>query len=311
MAYGTPRNLEEVEPYYRSIRGGRAPTQEEVRDLTERYRKVGGKTPMLEITQEVKERLERRLNAEGGPYHVYVGMKHWHPFVQEAVERAAAEGVERLIGLPLTPHYSEMSIGGYRSAVMDALGSLPHRFPVSFVESWYANPLFIEAIAQRILEATRGFPSADLASIEVVFSAHSLPRRIKQWNDLYPEELRRSCEAVAKAAGLASWRFTFQSAGHTREPWLGPDIMETLGLGELGKAGKQVLMVPIGFVTDNLEILFDIDVEAQELAKELGVHLRRTETLNAHSEFIEALADIVLHGTGARVVALDIQGQEP
>ena len=309
MAYGSPSSLDEVETYYRSIRGGRQPTPEEVQDLTERYRRVGGHSPLLKITKEVAGKLEQRLNAQvGTSFKVYVGMKHWHPFIPEVVHRMADDGVEELIALPLAPHYSQMSIGGYRDSVQEATGALPHPPAVRFIESWHANPLFIAAIAQEIREAVeKGFASADAVGVEVVFSAHSLPRRILQWNDPYPEELRQSCVAVVQAPGLSSWRFAFQSASHTGEPWLGPDILETLG--ELASQGrKRVLVVPIGFVTDNLEILFDIDVEVQELAKGLGMRLRRTEMPNASPAFIEALADVVMNGTGVRLSASSAQG---
>lgn len=311
MAYGTPRNLAEVEPYYLSIRGGRQPTPEEVQNLTERYRRVGGKTPLLEITEEVASTLERRLNSHlTSRYRVYVGMKHWHPFIAEAVRRIAEEGVESLIALPLAPHFSEMSIGGYRSTVEEAVSSLPRHLPVRFIESWHANSLFIQAVVEKIQKALRGFRSGDAGEVEVIFSAHSLPRRIQQWGDPYQEELRQSCDAVARAAGLASWRFTFQSAGHTKEPWLGPDILETLGLGDF-HGRKQVLIVPIGFVSDNLEILYDLDVEARELAEGLGLRLRRTEMLNADPAFIEALAEIVTNGTGARIADLPRKERVP
>ncbi|MBI4299320.1 MAG: ferrochelatase [Chloroflexi bacterium] len=300
MAYGTPRNLSEVEDYYRSIRGARVPTSEEVEELADRYRRVGGHTPLLEITQDIATLLEQRLNRENkAQYKVYVGMKHWHPFIAEAVSSVAADHVDGLIALPLAPHYSKMSIDGYRSALEEAISSLSLNLQVRFTESWYANPLFTDAVVQRIHEAIRGFPSRNPAEVEVVFTAHSLPRRIQQWGDPYPNELRESAKLVAEAAGVPSWRFAYQSASHTGEPWLGPDILETLG--ELASEGKkQVLVVPIGFVSDNLEILFDIDIEAQELAKGLEIHLRRIEMLNNSRPFIEALADVVVNGTGTR-----------
>ncbi len=305
MAYGSPASLDEVEPYYRSIRGGRHPTPEQVEALTDRYRRVGGRTRLSEITQEVAAALQQRLDGQDADrFQVYVGMKHWHPFIAEVVERIASDGIQQLIALPLAPHYSKMSIDGYRSSVEEAVVALAHPLSVRFIESWHANPLFIGAVAQRIREAmkrdTLSGETGEATDLEVVFSAHSLPRRILQWEDPYPEELRRSCEAVAKAVGLSSWRFTFQSAGHTSEPWLGPDILETLG-NMAGAGTKRVLMVPIGFVSDNLEIVFDIDTEAQELAQGLGMQLTRTEMPNASPAFIEALADLVLNGTGARI----------
>ena len=300
MAYGSPNSLAEVEPYYQSIRGGRAPTPEEVRDLTERYRKVGGRTGLLEITQEIAAGLERHLDEKGSPqYRVYVGMKHWHPFISDTVRKIAGDGVERLVALPLAPHSSKMSTGAYRDSVEEAVASLPSPMPVRHIESWHANPLYIEALVEKIRDAMKGISSPETSNMEVVFSAHSLPRRILQWDDPYPRELQQCSQAVAEAAGLASWRFAYQSASHTGEPWLGPDILETLA--DLASQGREhVLVVPIGFVSDNLEILFDIDVEAQELARGLGFNLRRIEMLNASPTFIEALADLVVNGTGAR-----------
>ncbi len=222
------------------------------------------------------------------------------PRLREMFGRVKSDGVERIIGLPLAPHYSQMSIDGYRSSVEEGVRSLTHPLPVRFVESWHGNPLFVAALVKNVRKALQRFEKADAADVEVVFSAHSLPRRILQWDDPYPRELRQSCEAVAEAARLPSWRFAYQSASHTGEPWLGPDILETLG--DLASQGeKRVLLVPIGFVSDNLEILFDIDLEAQELAQGLGMELRRTEMPNASPAFIDALADLVVNGTGARI----------
>jgi ferrochelatase len=304
MAYGSPNSLEEVAPYYREIRGGRTPTDQQVQELTERYRSVGGSTPLLAITREVAVNLEQRLG-EGGDsgYRVYVGMKHWHPFISEAIQQIAADGVGRLIGVPLAPHYSRMSIDGYRAAVEEAIHTLPTTMQLRFIESWHENPLFIGAVAEKVRKALGGFPTEDGADVEVVFTAHSLPRSIRQWDDPYPRELLQSCEAVAAEAGVASWRFAYQSASHTGQPWLGPDILESLAT--LAAEGKnQVLVVPIGFVSDNLEIVFDLDVEAQELAGGLDMYLRRAEMLNASQAFIEALADLVVNGTGARLADL-------
>jgi ferrochelatase len=297
MAYGSPNSLEDVGPYYRSIRGGRTPTAEEVDDLTDRYRRVGGHTGLTEITHRIASALEERLWSVGdATYSVHVGMKHWHPFIPESVRRIADEGASRLIALPLAPHYSEMSTGQYFSAVEDGLKELPTPLLVRYVESWHRNPLYVGAMAGKVQSALGTATSDDVA---VVFSAHSLPRKILQADDPYPRELHDSCEAVAAAAGLGSWRFAYQSASHTGQPWLGPDILETLS--DLASQGrKRVLVVPIGFVTDNLEILFDLDVEARQLADGLGFRLDRTEMLNDSPVFIGALADVVLNGTGTR-----------
>lgn len=303
MSYGTPNEIAEVEPYYRQIRGGhggRGPTPEQVQELVDRYKAIGGRTPLLDVSQRVARALEAALNtSQGQTYRVYVGMKFWHPFIGDTVRRMVADGVTHLIAFPLAPHFSEMSIGGYRSAVEDALRELPHPPNTTVIESWHGNPLFIQFMAERVKKALADFPVPEQDKVQVMFSAHSLPKRIQQWGDPYPDELRTSCEAVAGAAGLADWRFTFQSAGRTRDPWLGPDILETLGLSDFsGKSG--VLMVPIGFVCDNLEILYDIDVQAQEMARNVGISLRRTPMPNDAPGFIAALADIVVNGTGSR-----------
>jgi ferrochelatase len=309
LAYGTPQSLDDVEPYYTHIRRGRRPSDEEVRDLKERYRQVGGKTPLLEIAQEIAAKLQRRLNGDDeGPYRVYVGMKHWHPFIEETVRVMAAEGVRSVIGLPIAPHYSRMSIGDYRQTLEKALRALPAPPPLRFVESWHGSPRFIAALAKRVQRAlAEHFPGTN--DVEVVFSAHSLPERILSWNDPYPEELRQSAAAVAQAAGLASWRLCYQSAGHTAEPWLGPDILDSLR--QLAVEGRRrALSVPFGFVIDNLEILFDIDIEAQNVARELGMTLHRIETLNASDELVEALAEVVTTGNGARISEVALAGED-
>ena len=303
MAYGTPRNLGEVGAYYSSIRGGRAPTPEAIKGLTERYRTVGGRTPLLDITKSVASALEQRLNQGEQPiYSAYVGMKHWHPFIAETVQQIAADGVQRLMAIPLAPHYSRMSIDGYREALQEAIRSVGHTIRTDFIESWHGSPLYISILVQRVEDALKRFGQTS-TGVEVIFSAHSLPRRILSWDDPYPRELHQSCEAVARAANLSSWRFSYQSAGHTADPWLGPDILETISM-LAGQGTNHVLLVPIGFVCDHLEILFDIDVEAQKLANGLGLELKRIDMPNASPDFIETLADLVLNGTGARVSEL-------
>ena len=304
MGYGTPRNLSEVEAYYRDIRGGRDPSPEEVNELTERYRMVGGKTPLLEITLSVANLLEEYLNRESSatPWRVYVGMKHWHPYIAEAIDSIVADGVDELVALPLAPHYSKMSIAGYEEIVVRNLEKVASPPPTRFIESWHANPLFIELIAQRIREGM-GNCSAEPADVEVVFTAHSLPARILDYGDPYPQELLESAAVVAQAAGVESWRFAYQSAGKTVMPWLGPDILDSIE--EISREGKEnILVVPFGFVCDHLEILSDIDVEAIEAANALGVNLERIAMPNDSSEFIETLFDLITVGAGARIVDL-------
>ncbi len=304
MAYGTPEHLNDVEPYYRDILGGREPSPEAVATLVERYRAVGGRTPLLEITWSVADLLEQRLNrdARDASWRVYVGMKHWHPYIAESVERILADGVDELVALPLAPHYSRMSIAGYREAVVCSMAQASSPPPMQFVESWHANPLFVALVAQRIKDAIAWF-DAGPSDVEVLFSAHSLPARIVDEGDPYPLELAESAAAVAQAAGLATWRFAYQSAAKTGTPWLGPDILESIEQ-VAREGGKNVLVVPFGFVCDHLEILFDIDITAMQAAEGLGVGLSRIEMPNDSPDFVEVLFDLVMIGAGARVTEL-------
>lgn len=294
MAYGTPESPDQVESYFTHIRGGRAPSADAVRRLQRRYEIVGGGTPLLEITNGVRDALDRELNlwSANGGYRVYVGMKHWHPFIGEVVPRVAADGVSELVAVALAPHYSRMSIGAYRHAVDEAVAGLGRPLRVRFVESWHLHPPFIELIARRIQESLGEWPPATRRQVVTVFSAHSLPEQIREWNDPYEKQLLESCHAVAKRAGIDNWRFAWQSAGETGEPWLGPDIGEVLQT--LHRDGtRHVLSVPIGFVSDHLEILYDIDHEARRKATALGMTLRRTPMPNADPAFVRALASVV------------------
>ena len=292
MAYGTPENPDQVEPYFTHIRGGRAPTPEAVERLKGRYRMVGGRTPLLDITHEVREELERELSARdgNGGYRVFVGMKHWHPFIGEVVPRIARHGITDLVAIPLAPHYSRISIGGYRTAVDEALAAAGADITLRFVDSWHLNPLFLELVATRVRHALATWPVA--AEIVTVFSAHSLPARIREWDDPYERQLLESCRAVARLAGIDNWRFAWQSAGETGEPWLGPDIVEMLDTLH-GEGVRHVLSVPIGFVCDHLEVLYDIDYEARRRADALGMTLRRTRMPNADPDFVKTLASVV------------------
>ena len=304
MAYGTPRNLGEVEAYYRDIRGGREPGPEAVASLTERYRRVGGKTPLLEITQRIADRLQAHLNQQTADdsWSVFIGMKHWHPYIAEAINRIGEREISELVALPLAPHYSMLSIGGYEQLVSQALETLDNPPATTSVQSWHASPGYVRLIARRIKDALRRI-EANAAEVEVIFSAHSLPARIVNSGDPYPDELITSAAAVAQEAGVKSWRFAYQSAGKTPTPWLGPDILETIET-IAGEGGTHILSVPFGFVCDHLEILYDIDVEAIERAAELGVKLSRIEMPNDDPEFIEVLHDLVVSGTGARTSEL-------
>jgi ferrochelatase len=297
MAYGTPNSLDEVEPYYTDVRGGRAPTPELLAELKERYRLVGGRTPLLEISRAQADGLQRLLDAQApGRYRVYLGMKHWHPYIAAAVRQMRADGIREALAVALAPHYSRMSIGGYISRIEDAQASLdgePIRF--HYVESWHDEPIFLEALATQVRAAlATSFAPEERDGVFVLFTAHSLPERIREWDDPYQHELLATSRGVADLLGLPAdrWDFAFQSAGRTPEPWLGPDILTKLR--ELAAAGRRtVLVCPVGFIAEHLEIFYDIDYEARRLAEELGVHLERIEMLNATPPLLEALAAVV------------------
>lgn len=274
MAYGSPERPEDIPAYLRDIRGGRPVSPETVAELAERYRRIGGRSPLNELTEAQRAALERAL---GMP--VYVGMKHWRPTIAEAAALATAGGAERIIGLVLAPHYSHISIGGYRDRLEEALRE---DVELVFITSWHDHEPFLDILADRV----RG------TEAHVVFTAHSLPARILDVGDPYRAQLLETSQLVADRADVDSWSFAFQSASPTGEPWLRPDILEELE--SLAAQGvRKVLVAPVGFVSDHLEILWDIDVEAREKAAELGLELDRIESLNDDDAFIRALAQLV------------------
>jgi protoporphyrin/coproporphyrin ferrochelatase len=273
MAYGSPGRIEDIRPYLEDIREGRPVSDEAVAELTERYRRIGGRSPLDEITERQRTALEHEL---GTPVHI--GMKHWRPRIAEAVEAALAGGAERVVGLVLAPHYSALSIAGYLERLE---GALEGRAELRFVESWHDHEPFLDLLAGRV----RG------TEAHVVFTAHSLPERILTMGDPYRDQLLETSRLVAERAGIERWSFAFQSASETGERWLGPDILEELdALHEQGV--RDVLVCPIGFVSDHLEILWDLDVAAHERAAELSLRLDRIESLNDDPAFIRALAEL-------------------
>lgn len=293
MAYGTPENTDQVEAYFTHIRGGRTPSPEAVAHLRHRYERVGGRTPLLDITRNVQAKLEQELNRRGEQrYQVYAGMKHWHPFIGDVMQQMAADGIKQVVAVALAPHFSKISIGGYRKAVDEAQEKLGHPFDITFVESWHMQPDFLAMISDHVSVGLEQFPPVDRDAVTVVFSAHSLPKRIRTWQDPYESQLLETSRAVAEQVDVRDWRFAFQSAGSTGEPWIGPDILDFLDM-LYAEGVRNVLQVPVGFVADHLEILFDIDVEAKEKAAELGMTLHRTAMPNATPAFINTLAAIV------------------
>ena len=272
MAYGSPSTEADIPAYYTHIRGGRTPAPEALAELTERYRAIGG-SPLTEVT-----RSQARALAERTGMPTFAGMKHASPFIADAAAEASRAGVERLVGLPLAPHYAQMSLGGYRRSLEEAWDG-----DVVFVPGFHDHPAFIAAARHLLQESL-----AETRPERIFFTAHSLPARIIAEGDPYRDQLLTSCRLVASGMDVPDWEFAFQSASHTGEPWLGPDLLEAI---ERSRA-RDILVCPIGFVADHLEILYDLDVEARAFTHERGIRFRRTQSFNARPEFIDALAQV-------------------
>lgn len=296
MAYGTPRTREEILPYYTDIRRGRPPTPELLEELTARYEAIGGLSPLKQLTEAQRDALQRELDAVSpGTHHVTLGLKHATPFIEDAVAEVAAAGFGRIVGVVLAPHYSSYSIGQYLGRVREA--AAPHGIPVTGVESWATEPAFVSFLAADMKSKLAGMPE----KTKVLFTAHSLPQRIIDGGDPYPQELRATAEAVAAEAGLtrwSQWSIAWQSAGRTPEPWIGPDILEVIDSFGTQKDTDEpidgVLVCACGFVADHLEVLYDLDIEASKRAAERGLAFARTACVNDNTAVMAALAKRVL-----------------
>ena len=284
MAYGGPGSLEDVEPYLNDVRGGRPTSPELVHEIRQRYAAIGGRSPILELTRAQAAAVGRAL---GSGYQVYVGMRHWHPYIGETAEDIVRAGHRAVVGVVMAPQYSDMSVGAYEKKLLEAAQG---RFQTELVRSWGDHPAFLEAVGERVTQALQRFPHP--SAVQVIFTAHSLPQRILAAGDPYPDEVRAGAAAVAERRGLDGWRLAYQSAGATPDPWLGPDAGELI-TQLAAKGRKAFLIVPIGFVCDHVEILYDIDVEYRALAERLGVQLERTASLNDDPGLVAAVADVV------------------
>ncbi|WP_310832618.1 ferrochelatase [Paenibacillus pedocola] len=295
MSYGTPESLEGVEAYYTHIRRGNEPSPEQLKELKDRYEAiVGGVFPLRENTDRQVEALQEMLNRSGGDveYVCYQGLKHAQPFIEDGVEAMVRDGITQAVGIVLAPHYSVMSVGTYIKRAKEKADACGIR--MEFVESYHLHPELIDVLSRRVSAKLDQFEETGAArgDVQVLFSAHSLPERILAMGDPYRDQLLETSKAIADRAGVTSWQFTWQSAGRTAEPWLGPDILDTLR--ELSKSQvKYVLSAPIGFVSDHLEVLYDLDIEAQALASELDLRLMRIDSLNSDPAYMSVLSDVV------------------
>ncbi|MEJ2598891.1 MAG: ferrochelatase [Anaerolineales bacterium] len=295
MAYGSPERIEDLRPYLLDIRGGRETPDSLVAEMTGRYRLIGGQSPLLMWTRRQGQALEKLLNERrssgGEQFRIYLGMRHWEPRIKEALEQILADGVQTVVGLVMAPHNSRLSTGAYYAKLEEAIRDLEADITVLPIKQWHDHPGLIRAITENVRQAQGAF---DDQVPYVIFSAHSLPARILSQGDPYDAQLKETAGLLAESLNLdqGRWQFCYQSAGQSAEPWLGPPIEDVIKT--LLKAGeKNFLIVPIGFVCDHVEVLYDIDIVCKKLAEDHGARLVRSQSLNDSATFIAALADIV------------------
>jgi len=285
MHYGTPATMDDVLPYYTHIRHGRPPSPEALQNLVDRYESIGGPSPLTAISQAQAEAIQAAVIANGVPARLYVGTKHTTPFVADAVKQMADDGIQKAVGLVLAPHFSTFSIAAYRKYAESAK---PEEMDLDIVERWGTLPALIEALADRVRTQMEGWDPDDTL---VIFSAHSLPEKIVAAGDPYPKELMETSCLVAEKANVPDWIFAYQSASNTGDPWLGPDILDVIE--ENAPNYENVLACTIGFVSDHLEVLFDLGIEAREKCAELDLNFRRADTIGTDPGVMNALGQLI------------------
>lgn len=288
MAYGGPDSLADVERYLLDVRGHRPTPPHIVEEVRRRYARIGGRSPILERTMAQAAALRNALGGNGVTYDVDVGMRHWHPYIGDALARMKDRGVRRGVGLVMAPHYSRLSIGAYYREVEEAASGVE----LARIESWHLAPGYVAAVVKRVFDAIARLPEALRDGAPVIFTAHSLPARILSWQDPYPRHLAETVDAVSRRLGDRPWHFAYQSAAMTPDPWLGPDVGKVLEQLAAGGA-KAAVVAPVGFVSEHVEILYDLDCELQERAAELGVTLERIAMVNDDPVMMGSLAELV------------------
>ncbi|MEW9675019.1 ferrochelatase [Lentibacillus sp. L22] len=295
MAYGTPYKEEDIERYYTDIRHGRKPTPEMLEDLKSRYKAIGGISPLARITEEQAKALETNLNQQQDEYefHVYIGLKHIEPFIEDAVEQMVKDGMEEAVSLVLAPHYSTFSVMAYNQRANDAAAK--HGKPkIVSVESWYNEPGFIDFWAKQINQVYDKMPEEEKENACLVISAHSLPEKILQNGDPYPDQLKETAKLISEKTGITNYAIGWQSEGNTPDPWLGPDVQDLTRELYEQQGYRSFVYAPVGFIADHLEVLYDNDYECKVVCDELGATYHRPEMPNAQPEFIDALATVVM-----------------
>jgi len=288
LAYGGPGSLDDIPDYLLDIRGGRHTPQPLIDEITERYRRIGGRSPLLAITRSAGSKLQEQMKIP-----VAVGMRHWRPTIQETVKQMVSGGVERVVAICMAPHYSALSIGKYREALDEAIAETGRSIEVLFVDSWHTQPDYLAGLADNILQTLSRWLPAERSKVKVVFTAHSLPAFILERGDPYDRQLRETTSSLVQILDLPDdrWAFSYQSAARTGIPWLGPQIEELVA--EVAAAGeKNLLIAPIGFLADHVEVLYDLDIEAKAVADKLGARLERTPMLNDSDYLVKALASL-------------------
>lgn len=296
MAYGTPYKEEDLERYYTHIRRGRKPSPEMVEELRGRYEAIGGISPLAKITQEQGQKLEQHLNEIQDEYEfkMYLGLKHIEPFVEDAVKQMNEDGIKEAVSIVLAPHFSTFSVKSYNGRAQEEAEKLGGPV-IKSVESWYNEPKFIKYWADRVKETFEKMSSEEQERSVLIVSAHSLPEKILQMGDPYPQQLQETADMIAEQAGIKHYEVGWQSAGNTPEPWLGPDVQDlTRDLSE--KEGyKAFIYAPVGFVSDHLEVLYDNDYECKVVTDEIGASYYRPVMPNTQPEFINAMATVILN----------------
>ncbi|MFQ5400364.1 MAG: ferrochelatase [Anaerolineae bacterium] len=303
MAYGGPNSLAEISGYLADIRNGRVTSTAVLEEISNNYRQIGGKSPLLDFTRKQVTAVQAQLDP--AQFRVYLGMRHWSPWIEEVVGQMIDDGVSRAIALVLAPHYSKLSVAKYHAKISDGLAMYRGDIEFQYIDSYHDAPKLIQALANRVAEGLAQWPEAERDAVHVIFSAHSLPVRILKMGDPYDSQLRETAQLAAERAGLHpdQWSWSYQSAGRSPEPWLGPQIQDHIA--DLAQKGiKNIVSIPVGFVCDHVEILYDIDIQAQAVAGELGVRLVRPSALNDDPLFIETLVELIQERTASWLAAL-------
>lgn len=296
MAFGGPESLDSVEPFMEKLMRGRKPTPEIVARAKEKYRLIGGKSPLPEITKRQAGALEAKLNGlSDGPvtFKTFVGMRYWHPFIEDTISQMAAGGIKRAFAISMSPHHSRVSTGAYAEEIDRVISEKGLDISVEIIGGMYNHPVFIDAIVEKVAAAIERFPQERQSDLQVIFSAHSLPMAYIESGDPYVEEIKATIDEVLKKVGPLSWHLAFQSKGTIPGAWLSP-IVEDVYEQIIAGGYKDVLVVPVGFAADHVETLWDLDILHKGQAEELGLNYERSGALNDSPKFMEALASLVL-----------------